>query len=521
MKQLFTIFFIALFAIGVFAQNDTFYVLQANNIAAGINNKNNYFWDLDNARYEFPKGSGVHSIFASALWISAMDTASNLRGSFNTYYTNGDNFSAGPISTYPYPYTFGLKWNKLFHINRNEINYHLQHYNQAGYTPIAAIADWPAHGDTLYNEAYNLAPFVDANHNGKYEPLSGDYPDVPGDDNVFFIVNDKTTTNTFLAMGTEVHFLFYQMQCPYNSAINNTTFMRATIFNRSNQIYHDLLLSSFDDFDLGCPNNDFIGFDTNRNCAYVYNSNSDSAQPNGCLIDFIGYGDIGVNPAQSLVLLNKELYSGVYVNKNGGTLFSDPQNLTQARQIQLATNYYHDTAYVKFVYTGNPNDTTTWSERTGRGGLPNLSGDRRTISTAKIDIFAPGQSEVFDFAYVSTMDSFLNNYQVVNKLLQDIDSVQLYYDAGWRCINTHVGIADPVALEWNVFPNPAKSEIQITAALPIENIAILDLQGRVIAKKTTEKNQYATIDIAQLTSGIYLLQIQTAEGVFSKKVMKE
>lgn len=520
MKQLFTIFFAALFTFGVFAQNDTFYVLQANNIAAGINNKNNYFWDLDNARYEFPKGSGVHSIFASALWISAMDTANNLRGSFNTYYTNGDNFSAGPISTFPYPYTFGLKWNKLFHINRNEINYHLQHYNQAGYAPIAAIADWPAHGDTLYNEAYNLAPFVDVNHNGKYEPLSGDYPDVPGDDNVFFIVNDKTTTNTFLAMGTEVHFLFYQIQSNNNYVIDNTTFMRATVFNRSNFAYHDLLLSSFDDFDLGCSENDYIGCDTIRNATYVYNGTTVDSGSH-CLAGIKGYSSLGQNATQSVVLLNKNLYSVVPIYRTGTSLYLDPRTLVQARQMQLATNYYHDSSQVNFLYTGNPNDTTTWSERTGRGGLPNYPGDRRTVTTIKVDVFAPGQAEVFDFAYTSIMDSVLNNFQIVNKLLQNIDSLQTYYDAGLLHSSNNVGIADPVALQWDVFPNPAKNEIQITAAIPIENFAITDLQGRVIAQKTTEKNQYATIDIANLASGVYLLQIHTAAGIFSKKIMKE
>ena len=45
-------------------------------------------------------------------------------------------------------------------------------------------------GDTSLGQAPYLAPFVDVDYDGLYNPALGDYPDVMGDQAIFFIFND-------------------------------------------------------------------------------------------------------------------------------------------------------------------------------------------------------------------------------------------------------------------------------------------------------------------------------------------
>ena len=53
--------------------------LNINNVRTTILNGGDMWWDLGNNRYEIPKGSGKHSMFAGALWIGGMMIMVSLR----------------------------------------------------------------------------------------------------------------------------------------------------------------------------------------------------------------------------------------------------------------------------------------------------------------------------------------------------------------------------------------------------------------------------------------------------------
>ena len=69
-------------------------------------------------------------------------------------------------------------------------------------------------------------------------------------------------------------------------------------------------------------------------------------------------------------------------------------------------------------------------------------------------------------------------------------------------------------------PNPAAQNITLNYLEPNSSISIYNLQGECIMKKVviTEETE---IDVSDLPSGVYLLQIENAEGVVVKKVVKE
>ena len=104
-----------------------------------------------------------------------------------------------------------------------------------------SIKDWPAsHGESNIN-AY-LAPFIDYNGNGKYDPENGDYPSFMGDDAAYFIANDLYGENVLPQsnkLGIEIQGLLYSFS---NREVENVVYARYYVINRSDRSYAAVLL---------------------------------------------------------------------------------------------------------------------------------------------------------------------------------------------------------------------------------------------------------------------------------------
>jgi len=74
-----------------------------------------------------------------------------------------------------------------------------------------------------------------------------------------------------------------------------------------------------------------------------------------------------------------------------------------------------------------------------------------------------------------------------------------------------------------VSPNPTSNEIQIVVPknIKIESANLLSISGSQIFEKQGNKSNEMTLNIRSLTSGNYVLQIMTNEGIVVKKVTKE
>ena len=72
-------------------------LLDINNVKTTILNGGDMWWDLSNGRYEIPKGSGKHSMFAGALWIGGYDDNGQLKVAGQTYRQSGTDYWPGPL----------------------------------------------------------------------------------------------------------------------------------------------------------------------------------------------------------------------------------------------------------------------------------------------------------------------------------------------------------------------------------------------------------------------------------------
>jgi hypothetical protein len=259
-------------------------LFNVNNINTQVTNNLSPFYNrvAEVSSYEIEGGSGVFPIFKTGLTILAKDSDDSLYVSSHGF-RDVDNYGYGPISD-DYTLLNFERYNRVWKVTSHEIWSH-----QQGLGTSNSILTWPAHGDVTNGEAYYLAPFVDVNGDGIYNPLLGDYPKIKGDEAVYYIVNDKKPDHIYFykqSIGIEVHVMIYSY-ISSKAIINNTTFVNYSIYNRSPIDFLEFYASSYLDADLNCPYNDFHGCDTSRNSIFTFEGNITSTSPGENCIDTI------------------------------------------------------------------------------------------------------------------------------------------------------------------------------------------------------------------------------------------
>lgn len=262
--------------------------LDINNVRARIMNGGDMWWDLvQNAMYEVPKvteagESRKTALFAGALWIGGYDDGNNLRAAAMTYRQNDSwDFFPGPldIHTASTDESECIRWDKIFQVTRTEIDEFIE---TGGDVMSDNIRDWPAYGDQTKGQDKYMAPFVDTDGDGEYDPYQGDYPDVSGDQTLWFVYNDKGNTHTetqSLAIGLEIQTMAFAFAT--NDEINNMTFYQQKIVNRSKNKLKDVYFGQWVDADLGFAYDDYVGCDSTRSLGICYNGDDFDEGANG------------------------------------------------------------------------------------------------------------------------------------------------------------------------------------------------------------------------------------------------
>ena len=77
---------------------------------------------------------------------------------------------------------------------------------------------------------------------------------------------------------------------------------------------------------------------------------------------------------------------------------------------------------------------------------------------------------------------------------------------------------DVVTLE--LYPNPVNDYINLKSESNIESASVYDMQGRNVKTQVFDPTKQCQISVFELSKGLYLLKIKTAEGYITKKVLK-
>jgi len=92
----------------------------------------------------------------------------------------------------------------------------------------------------------------------------------------------------------------------------------------------------------------------------------------------------------------------------------------------------------------------------------------------------------------------------------DIDAVSSFSE------NCGVGINEIYSMEVNIYPNPASSQITVDSEEMIEEITIFNMFGELVQQENSN-----TFSVSTLSNGVYVMNIQTSNGIVRSRFIKE
>lgn len=449
--------------------------LDINNVRARLMTGGDMWWNngSGNASYEIPKGSGRHSQFAASCWIGGYDKQGQLKVAAQTYRQDGNDYWPGALDDQgKISSDVCSAWDKFWKVDRSTINKFKQAYKLGADTKASeydVINTWPAVGNTnvqgnggkiALNPNNTYAPFIDVNGDGKYQPEEGEYPDIRGDQYIWWVFNDAGNVkqqSLTAAMGIEVQTSGFAYAT--QDFLNNASFYNYRVINRGALTIDSTYIAVWDDADLGYYLDDFIGCDTSRGLGILYNGTNDDGGSGGH-----PKNSYGVNPPQIALdyfqgpkrykkingkdtMEQLKMTNFTYYN-NDPSIIGNPTN-----GIQI---YYYMTGSIRngqrfsydytgpgvpskgygagpvsnYVFWGDPSDNTQWSEC----ACGNNPGDRRFVfSSGPFQLF-PGAINDIVFGTVWAADQGgcpAGNFKTIKNI---DDGAQALFDQNFKTI---------------------------------------------------------------------------------------
>lgn len=554
-----------------------------------------------NSAFIVPAGSGLSPLYSSGLWLGGFSPDNQLKFAAHLFGDSGDrDFFPGPLTidgAATIDATVSAQYDRVWSILQSDIVQHRAYFEcvttpgcdtliefPGGYIVPASLLEWPAEGNVDAGQAAYLAPFVDYNGDGHYDPYNGDYPCVPGDQALYTIFNDKLSIHTQSgggSIGVEVH----MMPFAYNSnpALDHTVFVHYKLINRSTQTLTDFRIGHFADFDLGCGDDDVVGTDVGRNLVYVANGTDNDA-------DCLGQSGYGVQPpAFGMVVIKGPLLEpdaldnttdpaipafnghgfndGIIDNERHGLsssmyfLRNGPSNMTDP---VLPIHYYNqlrsiwkDNSPLTHGGSGNttdpnavptlfafPSDTDPLA--LGTGGVPQPTWtpqvdlgaglvDPRAVASMGPGTLEPGEHISLLVAYVYARAGSGSAQASVAALQQRVDSIQAFVQTipdlfligeqeQLPCAElvTSVGEARADGHGLHLFPNPVSDRLSLdTRRLANGSVLhVLDVHGRLVAQFIST-GTLTHFTVSQLPSGLYTVRVLDSQFPLAARFIKE
>ena len=505
--------------------------LDVGNVRAKILNNGGLFWSGGANAYEVPKGSGVHSIFVGNLWLGGL-VDGDLRMAATSY---------GPWEMWPGPRTEGgvspetcAEYDRLWEIKTDDLQ-------RDGPLARQRLDEWPVHVG---------APFIDVDGDGEYEPVNGDRPEMLGDQQLWWVMNDMggihhiTDTEPMQVEVRATAFAFGG-----EGAVANSTFYRYLIRNTSDRPIVNGYAALYLDPDLGAAFDDYVGSDTTLGMGFTYNAdNNDDGQygeappafgamvlkrPLSAVLNegvACGYADSKTTGFTSMLM-----YTGGSVPvgdpNSGRQYYTSMQGLwLDGRPITFGgdgLNFSNEPT--RFVFPGNPATLSYWSEVDSDGnGTSTVPADRRYLNGLGPFCMAPGEEVELVIAIVWSRGS--SNLDSVRQLKEDVAYIQSIRDIIMtpRSMPGHNVPEPDVPFAVGVYPNPAGAEgatvrLSIPEALDVGG-EVYDLLGRRVhvaagrGRLDGGEHQW-TLPTGAWAPGVYIVRIQAGNTVTSRRLV--
>ncbi len=191
-------------------------------------------------------------------------------------------------------------------------------------------------------------------------------------------------------------------------------------------------------------------------------------------------------------------------------LFSRGLNLTAGDEVTVT--YWVRKAVLSGTGNTNNLNVTAGTDRTDEAQTISLdaltdadfSTEEYTLIT---NTFTPDAAGVYylGFNYVAPANTAEENGGLL------LDSVY---------VTSVLGTEEVTASNFAVYPNPANDVVNISANAGLNNVQIVDINGRTVKSAKFDGATQAQINISDLASGLYIMNIASDKGTTSQKIVK-
>lgn len=171
--------------------------------------------------------------------------------------------------------------------------------------------------------------------------------------------------------------------------------------------------------------------------------------------------------------------------------------------VKSLSNSYGLETYKIGVYTGT--------------GMP-TSGSDFTIISGATNLTAPYPAWAERTQSLATYDGQSIRIGI---LCNSVDHYMFMVD-DFKVTAATLSVDSNVQASFSVYPNPANNLINLSNSLNIvvEKVAITDMNGRTVKSLALNTASSTQIDISDLASGIYMMDISSEQGKLTKKIIK-
>jgi Secretion system C-terminal sorting domain len=466
-------------------------------------------WWTDRPGLEALKGDSTYPLYMTQPWMLAKQNGA-WSSSAPGYPGSADSaLWAGPTADVE-DSAYHHRYHQVWKLEQWMIDQHAQNWNQGWYTMPNVIASWPGNGHTANGEPARLAPFQDMDGDGVYEPASGDYPLIRGDEASYWILHGREDANGLHpAMRFDMHVMQYAYGDPIDPDRYNSVLTNFRIINRSGTDYDSVRFGMYADWDIGGYRDDRLECDSTRNLFYAFNADSlDSDVPFSDTTPFAnGYQENP--PALGMKFLNQPM--SAHRGGLGGDILSIEDGLNGTVNGEPFTQPGYSS---HFQFPGGDQADTT-----------NNYLDRQAVGSCGPFTWAANDTLCFDIALIFARTTTGDPYESVTLLKQRADAVQNWYDAqniSCSVIEDVVSVPEVAVPLLSVFPNPASGRVTLSGASPKTNstVIVYDAMGTIVSRGAWQKGRNTTdLELGTLGNGVYVVELHTPAGRSSARVV--
>ena len=561
--------------------------LESHRMAVRINTDGTLFHHEGEGFFKNPYfGEGSPTTIRKAgLWVGGFEAGTNFQvlkmaAAAVDSEDNASDFYPGPLQPQgkgPYINIPCDYMNWVWKVTKEEIIGHLKDYLEDGIIddPIPSVIHWPGngnpnfwwgnHGAGLPDTEQGWAPFFDRNYDGIYNAYDGDFPAISENGAIpreiyWTVFNDIGNGQPHEVSGgdplmVEVQLTGWTTDCPSNRWVEDMLFTEYKIINRALTDLDSIYAGIWVDFDLGCPEDDYLGSMPGRRSFYAYNADPVDGGPDGTCSDgrysyeeyppvmsvsidyyrdadmtsFMYYYDDDVFGAGKAKPTNaNEFYrylSGTW--KDGTPLTVGDDGYDPGGSGELAN----------FAFPDNPGLEDGWSminENMQSSKMYAVGGMQRTdFFTGERGYLQRGSSMKFYVAYGYHRPNPLNHVEIVDRIsgfeLKEVFDVftplyshypssPCFYEF-W--VDEGKDESEPKVPSVQIYPNPTTGNITISyTGEAVYEVAIYNANRFLVYfDNEIDENGKIKLDLSQFHEGLYYVRLTVDGTVFEEKLV--